>query len=46
MQNTSSLNKSAENDGWLCEIEVERNEFLKTKLLNQHEYTSYCKNTK
>lgn len=46
IQKPSTLNKSAENDGWLCEIEIERNEFSKTKLLNQCEYASYCKNTK
>lgn len=46
MKTPSILNKSAENSGWICEIEVEKSEFLKTNLLNNHEYNSYCKNSK
>jgi glycine cleavage system H lipoate-binding protein len=37
------LNKSAEDGGWICELEVEKEVFQKSNLLNREDYEKFCK---
>ena len=46
LQMPSLLNKSPENDGWICEIKTLESEFKKSHLLNLHDYLNFCKNGK
>lgn len=44
LQKPSLLNRSPENDGWICEIEVDEKELKHSGLLSYHDYVNFCKN--
>ena len=43
LQKPSLLNKSPENDGWICEIETIESELKKSDLLTHQAYLNFCK---
>ena len=43
IQKPSILNKSPENDGWICEIESDEKNLKKAGLLSHQDYIKYCK---
>ena len=39
----SIINKSAESDGWICEIECFEKDFAASNLLDLSQYKEFCK---
>lgn len=46
LQKPSLLNKSPENEGWICEIITHKSELKKSNLLTHQEYLNFCKTGK
>ena len=42
-QKPSTLNKSAEDAGWICELEVQKDTLQKSNLLTREGYEKFCK---
>lgn len=43
LQKPSILNKSPEDDGWICEIECDEKELKESNLMTFQDYVKYCK---
>lgn len=44
LKKPSLLNRSPENDGWICEIDFDKEELNHTELLTWNDYVNFCKN--
>lgn len=40
------INRSAEDEGWICELSISSNDFEKSELLDRESYNSYCQGSK
>lgn len=45
-QRPSLLNKSAEDSGWICEVETDNSVLEKSNLLSREGYEKFCKGSK